>query len=285
MTTLLILGADGQVGRELQRVHPVDWSAFYAARAEADLSDPAACARIVDLAEASLVINAAAYTAVDRAEEDEELAHTVNAQAPGAIARACADRGIPFLHISTDYVFNGMGAKPFSPDDPTSPINAYGRTKLAGERAVLAAGGNSLILRTSWVFSAHGNNFVKTMLRLGHERDAISVVDDQIGGPTSARSIARALVTCAEAMLRGQRGGIYHFAGRPDVSWAGFAGDIMRQAGLDCRVDKIATADYPTPARRPANSRMDCSAIERDFGVKCPDWRADLAEVITELNQ
>ena len=281
---LLVFGSTGQVARELKRACPPEWEARFLSREEADLSDPEACASAVRDVQPDVVINAAAYTAVDRAEEDEQLATLINRAAPGAIAQGCADLGIPLLHVSTDYVFDGSGETAFSPDDDMAPLGAYGRSKLAGEKAIAQAGGHWLVLRTSWVFSAHGNNFVKTMLRLGKERESLGVVDDQVGGPTSAASIAAALLTCAKSMVAGNTGGIYHFAGTPDVSWAGFAEAIMDRAGLDCRVDKITTADYPTPARRPANSRLDCSAIERDFGISRPDWRTDLDAVIMELN-
>lgn len=281
---LLVFGSTGQVARELKRACPSDWDARFLSREEADLSDPEACASAVRDARPSAVINAAAYTAVDRAEEEEQLATLANGAAPGAIAQACAQMDIPFLHVSTDYVFDGSGEAAFSPDDETAPLGAYGRSKLAGEKAIAQAGCNWLVLRTSWVFSTHGNNFVKTMLRLGKERERLGVVDDQVGGPTSAASIAAALLTCAKGMLAGKTGGIYHFSGTPDVSWATFAEAIMDRAGLDCRVDRITTADYPTPARRPANSRLDCSAIERDFGISRPDWRTDLDAVIMELN-
>lgn len=277
---LLVFGETGQVARELARIVP---EARFLGRAEADLSDPAACA--AQVRDCDAVINAAAWTAVDKAEAEEAAATVVNGAAPGAIARACADRGVPFLHISTDYVFDGSGSAPFRPADATGPLGAYGRSKLAGEQAVQAAGGNWLILRTSWVFSAHGANFVKTMLRLGAEREVLRVVADQVGGPTPAAAIASALVTAARAMAGGAPGGLHHFAGAPDTSWAGFARAIMQTAGLPARVEEIATADYPTPARRPANSRLDCAKLTQDFGVPRPDWQAALRDVIQELTR
>ena len=170
-------------------------------------------------------------------------------------------------------------------DDPVAPPNTYGRSKLAGEQAVIAAGGNAAILRTSWVFSAHGNNFVKTMLRLAETRDALSVVADQTGGPTPAADIASALLKMADAMQNGQQGGIYHFAGQPDTSWAGFAEEIFRQAGKQVAVTGIPTSDYPTPAARPLNSRMDCSKIQQDFGIDAPDWKVGLAQVLIDLKE
>ena len=272
---ILVFGKTGQVATELQRQADV----VALGRDQADLSDPQACAQAILDSNARVVINAAAYTAVDKAEDEEALATVINGDAPGAMARACADKGIPFLHVSTDYVFAGDGEAPWVDTDPVAPPNAYGRSKLAGEQAVLAAGGNAAILRTSWVFSAHGNNFVKTMLRLAETRDALSVVNDQIGGPTPADKIAEALLTMAAAMQAGQRGGVYHFAGKPDTSWADFAEEIFAQAGKSVVVTGIPSADYPTPATRPLNSRMDCSKLETDFGIKAPDWKAGVARV------
>ena len=229
------------------------------------------------------MINAAAWTAVDRAEAEEDAANIVNGHAPAAMAQACAARGIAFVHISTDYVFDGAGDAPFAPDHPTAPLGAYGRSKLLGEEGVRAAGGVHVILRTSWVFSAHGANFVKTMLRLGAERDSLRVVADQIGGPTPARAIAQACLTIAQ-QLRGApaKSGTYHFAGQPATSWADFARAIMAQAGLPCRIEDIASADYPTPAKRPLNSRLECSALAR-FGLSAPDWQTGLTQVLHDL--
>lgn len=281
MSGLLVFGHGGQLSTELQMQAP---EARFLGQDQADLTDPAACAAILrDLAPRA-VINAAAHTAVDRAESEPEIAHLINAAAPGAMARAAADLGIPFLHVSTDYVFDGSGDRPWRETDPTGPLGVYGASKLAGEQAVAQAGGQWAVLRTSWVFSAHGQNFVRTMLRLGAERDELRVVADQHGGPTPARAIAAACLTMIAAMQADAgRGGIYHFAGAPDTSWAGFARAIMEQAGLACRVIDIPTSDYPTPARRPANSRLDCSAIARDFGISRPDWRQGLAQAVTEL--
>jgi len=280
---ILVFGRTGQVARELERRRPPDVEARFLGREEADLASPGACARAIQAAQPDAVINAAAWTAVDRAEVEEAAACVVNGEAPGEMARACAERGIPFLHLSTDYVFGGAGVKPFRPDEEPSPLGAYGRSKLAGEVAVRSAGGCSLILRTSWVVSAHGSNFVKTMLRLGRERETIRVVADQVGGPTPAAAIAEALFTAARRLAGGQNGGIYHFAGAPDVSWADFARTIMRAAGLACQVEGIPSSDYPTPARRPLNSRLDCASFERDFGVARPDWRTGLTDVLKDI--
>ncbi|WP_374424006.1 dTDP-4-dehydrorhamnose reductase [Paracoccus sp. (in: a-proteobacteria)] len=283
MNGLLVFGRSGQVATELARLAP---EARFLGRDAADLTDPEACARAIRDSGCAMVINAAAYTAVDRAETDADIARAVNADAPAAMARAAAALGVPFLHISTDYVFDGSGTQPRVETDPTGPLGVYGATKLAGERGIAAAGGQWAVMRTSWVFSAHGANFVKTMLRLGAERDELRVVADQHGGPTPAADIAQACLTMAEAMRAdASRGGVYHFAGAPDTSWAGFAREIMAQAGLSCHIVDISTSDYPTPARRPANSRLNCAAISRDFGIARPDWRAGLAKVLQELNQ
>ncbi len=278
-----MFGETGQVAREVLRragAHEI----VALGRGLADLADPEGCARAVEAAEADAVLNAAAWTDVDGAEGAEDAARRVNAEAPGAMARAAAARGLPFVHISTDYVFDGAGEAARREDEPVAPLSAYGRTKLEGERAVAAAGGAHAILRTSWVFSAHGKNFVKTMLRVGPERGALKVVDDQIGGPTPAAAIADACLAVAAALAEGRgASGVYHFAGAPAVSWRGFAEAIFAEAGLSVSVAPIATADWPTPARRPLNSRLDCGKIEATFGVQAPDWRAGLADVVKEL--
>ena len=279
---ILVFGKTGQVATELQRRLP---EAVFLGRDKADLSDPAACAAAIRAHAPDCVINAAAWTAVDKAEAEEAAATVVNGHAPTAMATVCADQGIPFLHISTDYVFDGEGDMPFAPDDPTRPIGAYGRSKLTGEEGIRAAGGPALILRTSWVVSAHGANFVKTMLRLGRERESLNVVADQIGGPTPAAAIAQALVVAATAMQAGHPGGTHHFSGAPDTSWADFARAIMAKAALPCRINDIPSDAYPTPARRPLNSRLDCSALAADFGIQRPDWQAGLDDILKELGQ
>lgn len=280
---ILMYGSTGQVAREvLRRAGDAEVTAL--GRDQADLTDPDACAVLIDETDADVIINAAAYTAVDKAEDDEDVAELVNALAPGAMASTAARRKIPFLHISTDYVFDGSAGPAWRPDDRTGPLSAYGRTKLAGEQAVAAARGDHAILRTSWVFSAHGGNFVKTMLRLGRERDALSIVDDQIGGPTAAADIADALLTMARAFKAGDGvTGVYHFASQPPVSWRAFAEAIFEEADLNVDVTPIPSRDYPTPAIRPLNSVLDCTALEADYGVCAPDWRASLRAVIAEL--
>lgn len=278
---LLVFGRTGQVASELARRAP---DATFLGRDKADLSRPEELPGIVRGQAPEAVINAAAYTAVDRAEEDEETAIRVNGAAPGTMAEACRDLGIPLVHISTDYVFDGQGDRPFTPNDQTAPLGAYGRTKSAGEAALRKAGCSYAILRTSWVFSAHGGNFVKTMLRLSETRDRLTVVADQVGGPTPAAAIADACLGIARTLAdEPAKTGTYHFSGAPDVSWADFAREIFAQAGRGTTVEDIPTSAYPTPAKRPANSRLDCSATEAAFGIARPDWRAHLADVLAEL--
>lgn len=277
---VLVFGKTGQVATELARFDGVTCLG----RDEADLTDPGACEALITKTDAEAVINAAAYTAVDRAEEDRDTAMIVNAMAPAAMAAAAAARGLPFVQISTDYVFDGAGTDPWLPEAATGPLGIYGASKLGGEEGVRRAGGPHAILRTAWVFSAHGNNFVKTMLRLGADRDKLTIVADQIGGPTSARAIARAVYTIAETLLRDPAAsGTYHFSGAPEVSWAGFAREIFAQTGQGTVVENIPTSAYPTPAARPLNSRLDCSATTATFGIERPDWRQDLAEVLADL--
>ncbi|MCD1617398.1 dTDP-4-dehydrorhamnose reductase [Salipiger manganoxidans] len=279
---IMVFGKTGQVACEVQRQAQVN----ALGRDEADLADPADCAEAIRAEAPDVVINAAAYTAVDRAETEEDLARVINAEAPGAMARACADLGIPFIHISTDYVFDGAGETPFAPDHPTGPLGAYGRTKLAGEEAVRAAGGVHAIFRTSWVVSAHGSNFVKTMLRLGAERDRLTIVADQVGGPTPAADIAALCLAAAAQLVEDpDKTGTYHISGGPDVSWADFAREIFAQAGISCEVADIPSSDYPTPAKRPQNSRMENRATEAVFGVARPDWRAGLSRILEDLGQ
>lgn len=280
MRPLLVFGRTGQVALALARLAP---DATFLSRAEGDLTDPEACAQVIRAHAPRAVINAAAWTAVDAAENDEVAATIINGVAPGAMARECARLNLPFLSISTDYVFDGAGDQPVAPDHPTAPINAYGRSKRAGEEAILAAGGQAAILRTSWVFSADGANFLKTMLRLSETRDAISVVEDQIGGPTPAEAIARAALRITDTMLVGQPGGIWHIAGRPYVSWAEFARWIFYCAGRDVAVTGIPSSGYPTLARRPLNSRLDCTSLACDFDIGQPEWKAEARADIRRL--
>lgn len=278
--SLLVFGQTGQVARELAALDGVTCLG----RNRADLSDPAACAAVIAAQRPAAVINAAAYTAVDKAEDEEPLTTTINGAAPASMAQACADLAIPLVHISTDYVFDGAGETPMRPDDPIAPLGAYGRSKAAGEAGVRATGGCHAILRTSWVVSAHGNNFVKTMLRLGAERDRLTIVADQIGAPTPARDIARACVQIAQRLQNTpQLAGTYHYQALPLTSWADFAREIFARTGLACAVEDIPTTAYPTPAQRPLNSRLDCRATWDSFGLTEPDWHQGLDDILKEL--
>ena len=277
--TILAFGAGGQVGRVLAQMPEVT----ALTRAEADLSQPGLCGEAIRNLRPKYVINAAAYTNVDGAESAEELAFRINADAPTEMAQTCADLDVPLVHISTDYVFDGSGTMARRPDAPTAPLNAYGRSKLAGEAGVRAAGGPHAILRTSWVFDDYGKNFMTTMLRLGASRDHLTIVADQIGGPTPADALAAAcLATGRHLMADPGATGVYHYAGQPDVSWADFARAIFEVSGLSCTVEDIPTSNYPTPAARPLNSRLDCQSFETVFGLQRPDWRANLAAYLSK---
>lgn len=285
MSDMLVFGRTGQVARELQHLATKKELDFLnLGRDVADLTQPGACAEAINAHRPRAVINAAAYTAVDRAEDDEELATAINGAAPAEMAVACAALNVPLVHISTDFVFSGTGRCPWAPGDMTAPTNAYGRSKWAGEVGVRGSGASHAILRTSWVFSSFGTNFVKTMLRLSDARDQISVVDDQIGGPTPARAIAMACLTIAEQLREApDKTGTYHFSGAHDVSWYSFAREIFELAGKPTRLQAIPTSAYPTPAVRPLNSRLDCRTTTSAFGLPRPDWRAGLKDSLREL--
>ena len=280
---IALFGKTGQVATEIQRRAPKGVILEAIGRNRADFASPAMVKDSALSFDADVIVNAVAYTAVDKAEGDAELANLVNNLSVAALAQAAAKRAIPLIHISTDYVFDGSDEVPRTPDAPTGPLGVYGSTKLAGEQAILAENTLSVILRTSWVFSAHGSNFVKTMLRLGLERDQLSIVADQVGGPTSAAAIADAVFAIAAQLGKDSQTGVYHFSGAPDASWAFFAREIFRLAKLDVSVKEILTSDYPTPAKRPLNSRLNCESLARDFGIARPDWRNDLTTVLEEL--
>ena len=285
---ILIIGKDGQVSTELARQAIEDETISEITQLGLDVVDltkPETGAKAIEDHGADVVINATAYTAVDRAEDDEARALLINGDGPRVMAEAAAAKGVPFLHVSTDYVFEGSGTNRWVETDPTAPLGAYGRTKLVGEDGVIAAGGVYGIMRTSWVFSAHGANFVKTMLKLAETRDSLTVVNDQIGGPTAAADIAASLLIMAKAYHnRTGESGVFHYAGSPDASWADFAAEIFTQAGSTMTVTGIPTSEYPTPATRPLNSRLDCSKIARVFGIPTPDWRKSLADVLRDLD-
>lgn len=281
----LVFGRTGQVACELAALAPaMGWTLVQLGRDEADLADPRSFAGLIERTACDAVLNAAAYTAVDAAETNRDAAFAVNAYAPRAMAKAAGARGLPFVHVSTDFVFDGTAAHPYTEETPTRPLNVYGESKRAGELNVLESGANAAILRTSWVFSRYGRNFVKTMLRLGAERSIVNVVEDQRGKPTSARGVAEAMLTTAGVLrIAPEYAGLYHVAGDEPVSWADFARAIFAEAGLATTVTGIATSGYPTPARRPAYSVLDTSKFERGFGLKPPSWRADLGSVVAAL--
>ena len=299
---ILLLGANGQVGTELQRSLAPLGDVVAGTRTGiladgrpcevADFDAPASLATLVRQVAPDVVVNAAAHTAVDRAEAEPELARRINAEAPGVLARACAGTGAMLLHYSTDYVFDGKGTRPYREDDPTAPLGTYGESKLAGERAITASGCRHLILRTAWVYAPHGHNFLRTMLRLGAGREELRVVADQTGTPTPAGLIADTSARVLQCMLLdGQAAGssLYHLTPAGDTTWHGFAEAILDGAvarGLlerRPRVLPISTADFPTRAARPAYSVLDHSALERDFALSLPRWQDGLAGVLDAL--
>jgi dTDP-4-dehydrorhamnose reductase len=294
---ILLFGANGQVGTELRRSLAPLGEVVATTRAgilpdgapciAADFGAPESLPALIATVAPDVVVNAAAYTAVDRAEDERAQAFRINAEAPGAIARACAARGTGLVHYSTDYVFDGSASRPYREDDPVAPLGVYGASKNAGEQAIRDSGARHLILRTAWVYAAHGHNFLRTMLRLASERDVLRVVADQVGCPTPAGVLADATAQ----MLRQQHdaSATFHLASRGQTSWHGFAEAIIDGAharGLIARkpgVTAIATVDYPTPAARPAYSVLDTRRIREGFGVQAPDWQEGLARVLDEV--
>jgi dTDP-4-dehydrorhamnose reductase len=292
---LVVFGRSGQVGAELARARlPTGFGLSSIARSEADLAAPAAdIAAALDRHAAGgapvVVVNAAGYTAVDRAESEREACLAANALGPAAIARACAERNFPLIHLSTDYVFDGAKPAPYREEDATAPMSVYGRTKLAGEEAVRQAAPAHVIVRTAWVYSPFGTNFVKTMLRLGGERPELAIVDDQRGCPTAARDIARAIVSVAAQLAAGKADGYgtFHYCGRGACTWFELAGAIFaaaeRHGHRVPRLRPITTAEYPTAARRPANSVLDCSKIAGVYKIDAQPWQEAVAACVDEL--
>ena len=291
MVKVLIAGAAGQVGSELVKLAPAGFVVVGYNSSELDITNVQQVQQIVTEQSPALIINAAAYTAVDKAESDAERAYAVNETGVKNLAEAALAIGIPVFHISTDYVFDGTASEPYKETDPVGPTGVYGASKLAGEHALANSGVKHIILRTSWVFGAEGNNFVKTMLRLGKERDTLGVVADQHGCPTSAASIAKVLWQLAQKYT--EEGelpwGIYHFSNSPATTWHGFACEIFMQAveagSLERApvVNPIKTSDYPTPAKRPAWSVMSCSALVNLLGSGVPGWQQELSAVLKQL--
>lgn len=277
---ILLFGKTGQVAKELCNRPNVT----AIGRDKADFTEPQKIIEIVKSTDADIIINAVAYTSVDLAEEEFELANIINGTTVKELAKVSASRNIPFLHISTDYVFKGDGNLNWKTSDQTNPQNSYGKSKLIGESGILEAGGPYVILRTSWVFSSHGNNFVKTMLRLASNNNELSIVKDQIGGPTCAKDIADALWKIASDFYAGNGiTGIYHFSGKPNSSWANFASEIFFQTHQDIKIKQILTKDFLTKAKRPLNSRLDCSSLRIDYGIKQPEWKKSLTNVLANL--
>ncbi len=287
---VLVTGGAGQVGTELARhAWPGGWEAVTLTRADLDLNDSAAIAAKVAERPWAAIVSAAAYTAVDKAEDDVVTAWTVNALSPAALAAAAKAAGIPIVHISTDYVFPGDREGEWEVDDPVAPLGVYGASKLGGELAVRTSGARHAIVRTAWVVSAHGNNFVKTMLRVGADRPTLRVVADQRGSPTSAADLAAALATLTVRLVEDADAptGTYHFSNTGPTTWHGFAEEIFRQSaprgGPAPTVEAIGTADFPTPATRPANSLLSHRAIERDYGIRPQPWQSALGDILDEL--
>jgi dTDP-4-dehydrorhamnose reductase len=290
---ILVTGRQGQLARALVEVADASGIELVSiGRPVLDLVDENAVITLVSREHPDVVVNAAAYTAVDKAESESALANAINARGAGYVARACAAHSIPIIHISTDYVFDGLKDDPYREDDPTGPINAYGRSKLEGEARVADACARHLILRTAWVHSPWGGNFVKTMLRLAAERPAVSVVGDQKGSPTYAPHLAEVVLAVASCVVTDPAGtpwGIYHAVGAGETSWFGFAREIFLSARKHelpaAEVTAITTADYPTPARRPANSRLNCDRLRQSFGLELPDWLVGVQSCVARLSE
>lgn len=289
---LIIIGKEGQVARSLAERAPAHGAeTILLGRPHLDLADPSGIEDILQETGGDLIVNTAAYTAVDQAESEPDLAEAINGIGAGVIAGAAAAMGVPLVHLSTDYVFDGSLGRPYREDDAVNPLGAYGRSKLLGEQAVAAETDDCVILRTAWVYSPFGKNFVKTMLRLARDRDEIGVVADQVGSPSSALDLADGILTVGRNLLdkpqdRSLRG-VFHMAGTGFASWAEFASEIFavsaRLGGPTARVRPIATADYPTPAKRPANSRLDGTKLRERHGTVLPPWQTSLATCVERL--
>jgi dTDP-4-dehydrorhamnose reductase len=288
---IAVTGTAGQVVTSLiERGTAAGHEIIAIGRPDLDLADPASVVRALEVATPDVIVSAAAYTAVDKAETESDLAHAINGAGPGAVAQAARALGVPLIHISTDYVFDGTLDRPYAESDPTGPTGVYGASKLAGEQAVLDGHDNSAVLRVAWVYSPFGNNFVKMMLRLAGDRDELGVVGDQVGNPTSALAIADGIIQVATNMVADSSPdlrSVFHMTAQGEASWADFARAIFAasaaRGGPSASVRPIATDDYPTPAARPANSRLDCRLIARTHGVTLPDWRTSLDDVMDRL--
>ncbi|KJF67189.1 dTDP-4-dehydrorhamnose reductase [Rhizobium nepotum] len=289
---LVVTGKNGQVVSALQALADDKLEIVTLGRPELDLARPETVARALRDARPDVVVSAAAYTAVDKAESEPDIAFAVNRDGSRAVAQAANDIGVPVIHLSTDYVFDGTKATAYVESDPTGPSSVYGRSKLEGEQAVFESTSNYAILRTAWVYSEYGSNFVKTMLRLGESRDELNVVADQLGCPTSANDIATAIVTIAKQLKDDPSAnfrGVFHLTGTGETNWADFAKQIfafsVENGGKSVIVNNITATQYPTPARRPANSRLNCSKLEEVYGIRLPEWRASTRAVVAALAQ
>ena len=277
---ILVFAKTGQVAKELQKYKNI----FALDRTQANLMKPYMCSEAIVTYKPLAVINAAAYTSVDKAEYEEDVATQINSIAPVEMAKTCAKLNIPFVHISTDYVFDGKGNSSWKSSDATNPVNAYGRTKLKGEEGIISSGAIYVILRTSWIISSHGSNFLKTMLQLSKSRQKLNVVSDQFGGPTPARDIARACKLIAQELINNpHKKGIYHLSGTPNVNWCEFANIIFKEAGLKTIANPVLTTEYPTLSRRPYNSRLNCSSTLKNFNIFRPRWRDSLKLILKEF--
>ena len=283
--TILITGAGGQVGHELA-IADCSHQLVALTQQQLDITSSTQITEVFESYQPDILINAAAYTQVDLAEKEQELAFSINRDGVANLAQACKVLDIPLLHISTDYVFDGSKQGAYKESDPVAAPGIYGKSKAEGDAVLLSILKQHIILRTSWVFSATGNNFVKTMLRLGREREELGIVNDQHGCPTSARSIAEVLLGITERYLQGDEieWGTYHYCNQPETTWFGFATAIFEQAGgfENLKLNPIATSDYPTPASRPQNSVLDCTRIEANFGIECANWVDELGLVLAQ---
>jgi dTDP-4-dehydrorhamnose reductase len=283
---VLVTGANGQLGWELQQAAKANpnFEFIFLDRSAMDLSNPDGLFKIIESYAPSAIINTAAYTAVDKAETEKALAHVINAEAVAELASIAKNKNIPFITYSTDYVFSGNAASPYVTDTQLAPVNYYGKTKADGEQMALAANPDSIIIRTSWVFSSHGNNFVKTMIRLMKERDSLNIVGDQQGRPTYARDLATASIQILNALNLGLPiKGIYHFSNTGETTWFDFAQKIKELAGLECTLTPINSDQFPTPAKRPNYSVLDTQKIEKELNLHIPHWELALSDCILQL--
>ena len=284
----MVTGANGQVGMELQQLAPSypSFDFIFVTREELPLESLDVIDSFITDHQPQYFINCAAYTAVDKAETEKELAYKINAEAPGIIAAACKKNKVQLIHISTDYVFNGMGNKPYKEDDITDPVNLYGDSKLQGEKKIMQFNPESIIIRTAWVYSDFGKIFVKTMLRLMADKEQISVVSDQSGTPTYAADLAEAIlliVSNCQLSIATWTPGIYHYSNEGDITWYDFAVAIKELSGSSCKVNPIPTSQYPTPAKRPSYSVLDKTKIQQAFGIRTKDWKTSLAVCLKRL--